>query len=762
MRVIMLIAIAGSSTSSYGFPKNNLNTKSQTEYLETFSRAYGYVKYFHPSDEADKIDWEKFAIYGSEKILLCENQKQLLETLNELFNPIAPTVKFYKTGKKIQFDVNSLTPPDTTGYKKTYWQHLGVDKDMQAQGILYNSIRVNRDKILLQQQGASRIGTFFTYIDAKKYLGKTIKMTGKVKLIKGSAGTGHLWMRVDLPNKKMGFFDNMSDRPITQNEWNEYEITGNVDTTAVGIAVGSFLSAGGELMIDDFHFYTKEGEAWAEIPVKFNDFEATSLAEIKNSKIWWGGGNGYQHTLLENSGPDGSKCVSIKKMDKNRVLPGNKIFDKEPAFGEVVQEEIGSGISCLVPLVLYCAKENTYPAGNASELEDALAKINKNEFTLPMRLGDVINAWNVFQHFYPYFDVVNVDWSDAFEKAAEKCFTDQSDWDFLITLREMTAKLKDGHVRVNSKASKSYVPPIAWEFIEGKLVITGVYGDGIPLKPGDIVEKVDGQDPESYFNVVRSRISAATEGWMAARANYESLQGDKDSKLMLVVEKREVELVRNMTANELYLKSFVGAKADKTRLIGEDIVYININNADMKDIDTLLPQIKAAKALICDLRGYPRNTTNLITYLLKQEENTKWMLVPQIIYPDQKNLAGYQEHGWNLKPSETHIDTKVIFITDGSAISYAESYMGYIEGFKLATIVGQPTAGTNGNVNPFSLPGGYNFYWTGMKVVKHDGSQHHGVGIIPDVLVNKTIKGVKEGRDEFLEKAIELVRSKEF
>ncbi len=128
----------------------------------------------------------------------------------------------------------------------------------------------------------------------------------------------------------------------------------------------------------------------------------------------------------------------------------------------------------------------------------------------------------------------------------------------------------------------------------------------------------------------------------------------------------------------IYQKSFTGPVADKTRLIGDDIVYVNINNAYMKDIDTLLPQIKAAKALICDLRGYPRNTTNLITYLLKQEENTKWMLVPQIIYPDHNNIAGYKELGWNLKPSKIHIDTKVIFITDGSAISYAESYMGYI------------------------------------------------------------------------------------
>ena len=43
-----------------------------------------------------------------------------------------------------------------------------------------------------------------------------------------------------------------------------------------------------------------------------------------------------------------------------------------------------------------------------------------------------------------------------------------------------------------------------------------------------------------------------------------------------------------------------------------------------------------------------------------------------------------------------------------------------------------------------------------MKVVKHDGSQHHGVGIQPTIFLSKTIKGVREGKDEFLDKAIEL------
>ena len=85
---------------------------------------------------------------------------------------------------------------------------------------------------------------------------------------------------------------------------------------------------------------------------------------------------------------------------------------------------------------------------------------------------------------------------------------------------------------------------------------------------------------------------------------------------------------------------------------------------------------------------------------------------------------------------------------------------GFIEGYKLATIVGQPTAGTNGDVNPFRLHGGYNISWTGLKVFKHDGSQHHGIGILPNVYVNKTIEGVKSDKDEFLEKAIEVAKTK--
>jgi C-terminal processing protease CtpA/Prc len=102
---------------------------------------------------------------------------------------------------------------------------------------------------------------------------------------------------------------------------------------------------------------------------------------------------------------------------------------------------------------------------------------------------------------------------------------------------------------------------------------------------------------------------------------------------------------------------------------------------------------------------------------------------------------------------------KIAFLTDASAVSYAESILGIVEAYRLGEIVGSPTAGTNGNMNSCVLPGGYRVSWTGMRVVKHDGSEHHGVGIRPTIPISYTMKGIAEGRDEFLERALEVVNT---
>ena len=127
--------------------------------------------------------------------------------------------------------------------------------------------------------------------------------------------------------------------------------------------------------------------------------------------------------------------------------------------------------------------------------------------------------------------------------------------------------------------------------------------------------------------------------------------------------------------------------------------------------------------------------------------------IPVVSMPDRVGWS-WKKSSWNLQPVEPSLSAEFAFLTDGRAISYAESILGIVEHYKLGEIVGSNTAGTNGNVNPFTLPGDDRVSWTGMKVLKHDGSRHHGVGIAATVPIQPTPVGIAAGRDEVLEKAV--------
>src|SRR5262249_45156476 len=138
-------------------------------------------------------------------------------------------------------------------------------------------------------------------------------------------------------------------------------------------------------------------------------------------------------------------------------------------------------------------------------------------------------------------------------------------------------------------------------------------------------------------------------------------------------------------------------------------------------------------------------------------ESDRWMHVSKIVGPFGK-IAGWQDFGWDLKPAAPKLAGKIVFLTDGRAISYAESVMGYIGDRHLGTIVGGTTAGTNGNVASFALPGGFTIVFTGMRVTGHDGrAVHHLVGIKPDVPAERTVAGLRAGKDEVLARALSLI-----
>ena len=97
---------------------------------------------------------------------------------------------------------------------------------------------------------------------------------------------------------------------------------------------------------------------------------------------------------------------------------------------------------------------------------------------------------------------------------------------------------------------------------------------------------------------------------------------------------------------------------------------------------------------------------------------------------------------------------RIAVLVDGSSQSAAEHICVLIESVADVAFVGSRTSGANGGVTRTILPGGIVVNFTGQSVRRADGSRLQRVGIVPQVEAEPTVRGIREGRDEVLERAI--------
>jgi hypothetical protein len=736
-------------------------TNQQQKDLVAFTRLYGYARYFHPSDEAAELDWDKFAIYGAGKIMTAKDDKALISTLQELFHPFAPTIAIYAEGEKDPFSLAPIPRSDSNNYMPIAWQHFGVGLSSNS---VYKSIRINRPSPdIAAVQGFAPVSQTFS---ADRIKGKEFRLSGWMKVDSTWGGAGHLWMRIAKKGQVV-FFYNMDNRPATSNAWKEYSFTGQADKDADTLSMGAFLSGKGSLLIDHVRLSVKEEGGWKEVPLENGSFENDNSSAAKgwryNQSL-----AGYRFATESTDAHDGAKAfsiVSVKDPGFANMPAAQPLFDHYPKPGETIRTTLVPGIACTVPLALNGNKEHTWPIADAvalTRLQKAIQAAAPATITgdaLAVRLGDIVISWNIFRHFFAYWEDASASPEQLLVKALVKAATDKTQFDFLKTLQFMTAPLNDGHIYVSFRGdgiARAFAP-ITFVVAEDRLVIEQVLDNSLrkSISPGDVVSTFNGQPAAAYLKALDQTFSGSPQ-LRVFRITTELPIGRQDSNLVLGIQRPDGTHVVNVRAS-LGWKAWDGAQTKKhpSGWLRPGIFYIDIGKAPMDSINAWMPQLTQAKAIICDLRGYPNNNHGLINHLMDKPEDTKWMFVPEITYPDYQHVS-YKGMGWDMKPASPHLAGKIFFLTDGSAISYAESFMGFIKDFHLATIVGQPTAGTNGNINPFTLPGGYRISWTGMLVKDHNGGKHHLKGITPDVPVQRTIKGIREGRDEFLEKAMEL------
>jgi hypothetical protein len=105
------------------------------------------------------------------------------------------------------------------------------------------------------------------------------------------SGWAGLWLRVDLPEQRMGEFDNMQDRPIrATSEWAKYEVVLDAAPDAQDLAFGVLIDGKGAVWIDDVALEVVDasvaktgiGRHYGAGPVNL-DFEGASSATPKNT-----------------------------------------------------------------------------------------------------------------------------------------------------------------------------------------------------------------------------------------------------------------------------------------------------------------------------------------------------------------------------------------------------------------------------------------------------------------------------------------------
>lgn len=423
-----------------------------------------------------------------------------------------------------------------------------------------------------------------------------------------------------------------------------------------------------------------------------------------------------------------------------------------------------------IPLTT-CINDSVYTLYNSTREFDLREKIGKyNIRDKYVRIGILIIVWNVQEYFYPYLKEMNINNENIFKKYIDIVTSDMEEEMFFETLEFFGAEYKDGHAAFMPLVSMTkwpdYVPPIKIQLIENKLILTYV-SDSIKhlLAIGDEVVAIDNIPAMEYFDKKQKKISSATPTWNKYVSEKELLTGYKNTPIRL-------ELQKNGGLTTLLLNRNIGSRInDENARARPDIYeikkgYYYINLFSLRDSalkyisDNILT---TATGVVFDCRGYPKG--NVTKYILSHLTNdtlfpSLWT-IPVKAYPNQnypKNDTVNATY-WITPPIKPKFTNNIVFIVDGSNISASESILTIVENYKLGKIVGEQTAGTNGNINSFVVYGLYQFWHTEMYVSRHDGSQHHGVGIIPQVQIKSaTLNDIIEGKDTFVTEAIKMLK----
>jgi C-terminal processing protease CtpA/Prc len=390
------------------------------------------------------------------------------------------------------------------------------------------------------------------------------------------------------------------------------------------------------------------------------------------------------------------------------------------------------------------------------------------------RILAAFKTWGVIHHFFAYRDLMDEDWDEVFASFLPRFIAAKDAREYNLTLADMLTHTLDSQVTVRSNELDDYfgraTVGLRLRLIEKKPVVTEILDPAAAssgLKIGYIVAKIDGESVPDRFNRIQDYLSGGTP----QRRGYDSLQrvlsGTEGSTATLLISgdegpAKEVKLRRgtNYTAGTREKQP-----DEPIRSLRSNVGYVDLTRLPDDQVSAIFEKLQNARAIIFDARGPVSAGARIIPSHLTSTNDVAGAIItgPITLWPDvitTRSLTSTASYFFVEKlpdPVPPKYTGKTVMLTDERTIAEAEHLGLWLEAANNTGFIGTASAGADGETTNFVLPGGITVTFSGQDIRHGNTGKLQRLGLQPAVLVAPTIKGIRAGRDEVLEKAIEYL-----
>lgn len=384
------------------------------------------------------------------------------------------------------------------------------------------------------------------------------------------------------------------------------------------------------------------------------------------------------------------------------------------------------------------------------------------------RLLSLYRYWAMINYFFPYKDVIGQDWNNVLKTSLPDFVNAKNELEYGKASLKLIALVNDTHANLwsGSQAIKDfkgkYAAPLQTTFIENKLVITALHTDTLDVKNtlrvGDVITAIQEKD----VNLLIKEFLAYTPA-----SNYDTQLRDLPNIYLLRGNTNKLKIKVNREGNlfeyDMPMRIFGQGskdpdfqKAQAFKLINDSIGYVfpgKYKNAMLPDIRK---QFVNTKGIVVDMRCYPSEFMPFTfgNYIKNRSTPFVKFTVGSTEYPGSFKFGPTLVNG---QMTNENYKGKVVVIVNSTSQSQAEYTTMAFQSSYNVKVIGSTTAGADGNVSEIVLPGGLRTMISGIGVFYPDGKPTQRVGVRINEKIYPTIEGIKAGKDELLEKAIETL-----